>query len=95
MRNLCQRSFRHWESLWASSVEDDECWAHLVYASDKSGDEWLAPLVVIFVYISIWSTFSVLLSLCLCSIAVTVTALPPTDDDDVYYQLVYVASRYF
>ena len=29
-----QRTFRHWKSLWASSVEDDECWAHLDYASD-------------------------------------------------------------
>ena len=33
-RNLCQRTFRHWESLWASSVDYDECFAHLDYASD-------------------------------------------------------------
>ena len=25
---------KSWESLWASSVEDDECFAHLDYASD-------------------------------------------------------------
>ena len=33
-RNLCQRTFRHWESLWVSSFEAD---THFAYADYSDG----------------------------------------------------------
>ena len=72
-----QRAFRPWKSLWAASVEDDACWDHLDYASDKSGDAWLAPLVVIYIYISIWYYFSYTSIYLSVSFEVTVASLNP------------------
>ena len=37
-RNLCQRNFRHWESLWASSLTADMCFAYADCCSDGTGD---------------------------------------------------------
>ena len=36
--NLCQRTFRHWESLWAYTFMADMCFEYADYGSDGTGD---------------------------------------------------------
>ena len=37
-RNLCKRTFRHWESLWAYTSMADMCFEYADYGSDGTGD---------------------------------------------------------
>ena len=37
-RNLCQRTFRHWESLWAYTFMADMCLEYADYGCDGTGD---------------------------------------------------------
>ena len=37
-RNLCMRTFRHWESLWAYTFMADMCFEYADYGSDGTGD---------------------------------------------------------
>ena len=37
-RNLCMRTFRHWESLWAYTFMADMCFEYADYGGDGTGD---------------------------------------------------------
>lgn len=37
-QNLCKRTFRHWESLWAYTFMADMCFEYADYGSDGTGD---------------------------------------------------------